>query len=346
MQQPLSILISGGAGFIGRACAREFTGRGQRVVVLDDLSAGDREELMRLAPRSEFLQVDARSSEQLSRVLRDHGPFQYFLHLAGRVGVPTVLEDPELCREVTRDLVRSLTAAFLRLPAGHRPRLLAASTSEVYQDASGCLAESAPLRSIDGQGRWAYAGSRVEAEQALDRAGLVDRLGRAPIHLRFFNVTGPGHRADSGMVLPRFVWAALKGQPLPVHGDGSQERTFAHVDDIARDLADLTELDAAPAGPLNLGGCAHVTVLELAQTVLRLAERDIDHIRFLDPRTIHPTFEEIRCRKPDLARAMHLGLGGGHRPLRDLVQQMLDQAVALDSPSSLVPCASPASSPV
>jgi len=292
------------------------------------------------------LALDVRNQEQLKRVLRDHGPFHGVLHLAGRVGVSTVLQDPEGCRGVTRDLISALCGALTALPRGQRPRLLAASTSEVYCDASGPLEEDAPLRREDGQGRWAYAGSRVEAERALDGAGLLDRCGRAPIHLRFFNVTGPGHRPESGMVLPRFIAAAQAGQPLPVHGDGTQERTFAHVQDIARDLADLIQMGDAPAGPLNLGGIAHARVLDLAQMVVRLAGPGSGQIEFVDPKAAHPSFEEIKSREPNLNRAHQLGLARNHRSLDEIVQAMLFDIARPDSPRPPVLCASPVSSPV
>jgi nucleoside-diphosphate-sugar epimerase len=338
-----SILISGGAGFIGRECARDLLTRGLRVVVIDDLSAGDERELACMAPGAEFLRFDLRDQSELSGVLLDAGPFHTVLHLAGRVGVSRVLQDPQGCRSLTRELAQSLAGALGNLPRAQRPRLLAASTSEVYLDSPGPLDENAPLRSPDGQGRWAYAGSRVEAEGLFDRVDLADREGRGPIHLRFFNVTGPGHDPAVGMVLPRFIQAAQAGRLLPVYGDGLQERTFAHVRDIARDLGDLIERCNTPAGPLNLGGVAHTTVLGLAQMVLMEAGRSVGDIECLDPREVHPSFEEVRHRAPQLNRARQLGLALAHCSLSQLVEEMF--ASAADDPTAADP-SSPRPSPL
>jgi len=347
-----SILILGGAGFIGRECARDLLGRGWRVVVLDDLSAGDQAQLSRVAPGAEFHEGDARDSQNLARLLRELGPFQRVLHLAGRVGVGCVLDDPEGCRALTRDLAQSLCEALGPLPQAQRPRILAASTSEVYCDGQGLLGEDAPLRSAKGQGRWAYAASRVEAEQVLDRwwtnlHGSRDPGAEGPIHLRFFNVTGPGHDPRTGMVLPRFIQAARTGECLPVHGDGLQERTFAHVRDLGRDIGDLIEMGNAPGGPLNLGGVAHTSMIDLARLVLEAAGQPVDHIAHVDPCAVHPSFEEVRRRAPQLDRAHKLGLCLGHRGLLELVHEMLDSPADFDNPGShaLLPCASPASSP-
>src|SRR5204863_4907589 len=123
---------------------------------------------------------------------------------------------------------------------------------------------------------------------------------RGPVHMRFFNVVGPGQDSTQGMMLPTFVEHALRGEPIPVHGAGTSVRTLAHVDDVAETIAALVEHDAVPAGPLNVGGTARASVLEIAQCVLALSKSSAG-IAHVDPRVVvGPAFEDIDWREPDL----------------------------------------------
>lgn len=327
-----SILVTGGAGLIGAALCRTLQVRGARVLALDNLSAGDAD---RLPAEVELLVADAGDRETLKGLLEQ--PFDAVVHLAGRVGVRRVLQDPEGCREDTRALTRVLVDCLRRIPQERRPRLLAASTSEVYAPASAPLHEGAPLRSSAGQGRWAYSAARLELEASLAELATDDpEFG--PVALRFFNVTGPGQSAESGMVLPRFVEAAQRGEVLEVHGDGQQVRTFAHVEDVAEDLATLVLQRLPHVGPLNLGGGTRTTILDLAQAVVRCAGETGARIALVDPRQELPGFEDIRTRIPDLQTARHLGLLCQERSLEELVQDMLVRHQAKDAT-----CGSPVS---
>jgi UDP-glucose 4-epimerase len=346
------VLVTGGAGFIGARVVSGLLGRGCAVVVLDDLSGGRRERLAAEHPRLRVVIGDARSA-LLARELAA-GPFDALLHLAGCVGVRRVLDDPEECRRSTLALSTALVRALEELAPLARPRVLAASSSEVYRESRAPVAEDAPLRSLDGVGRWAYAGAKLAAERVLDDAAGLWPAGRGPVHLRFFNVVGPGQDSASGMVLPTFVERARAGLALPVHGDGQQVRTLAHVDDVARDLVRLLCDVAAPAGPLNLGGTTRCTVGELARTVARLAGRGPEALCSVDPRrTLSAAFEEVRHREPCLQKAAALGLRLSRRSLEELVQDTMSrhaatlsrpapEAAAAASQGSSA-CASPAS---
>ncbi len=321
---PTTVLVTGGAGFVGAATVRALLGRpgtnDLRIHVIDDLSAGDRSRLPN-DPRVVLDVADVTAPGVLPAVLQNGGPYDVALHLAGRVGVRRVLADPDDCRRVTEQAADAWTTALTSIPADRRPRLISASTSEVYSDVEGLLAEDAPLRSVDGQGRWAYAGSRVAAEYRFDAIQDLWPEGRGPVHLRFFNVTGPGQDADSGMVLPTFIERARAAEQLPVHGDGSQVRTLAHVDDVAEDLADLIRREAwVEGGALNLGGTARTTVLDLARICIRVAGLSDDIIQFVDPCEGLPNFEEVRWREPDLTRARNFGLARRTRSLEAIVR--------------------------
>lgn len=358
MSRPQTALVTGAAGFIGAAVARRLVSSGVRVIALDDLSAGDPARLEGLpGERLEVVRGDASDRGRLLGLL-DEAP-EVVIHLAGRVGVRTVLSDPEVCERENIELGEAVAGAIAQGAARGRPRprVLAASTSEVYAESAAPLAEGSDLRGLAASGRWRYAASKLACEDAFDR--VLGGDGPRPVHLRFFNVVGPGQDGSSGMVLPRFVEAARTSAPLTIHGRGTSVRTFAHVESVAGDIAALAFPDrfgpraqagarAAFTGALNLGGVARSTVLELAQEVARAAARrrlvpsPLVHV---DPRqTISPDFAEVLHRVPDLSRLRSLGLGREPWLLPDIVE---DTFARHTSPSAsevrALLCASPAS---
>lgn len=313
-----TVLVTGGAGFLGARASELLVEAGARVVVADDLSTGDASRLPLGTHGLALRPIDVSSPGAMSGLVGEEGGVDVVLHLAARVGVRRVLADPEGCWREHLAMGRELLSAVHALTPAERPRVLSASTSEVYQDRPGPLAEAAPLRPLGGRGRWAYASSKLAVERLLDAGADLWPEGRGPIHLRFFNVVGPGQRAEGGMVLPTFVEQALGGGELTVHGDGLQRRTFAHVDDVAADLVRLVALEDAPPGPLNLGGTARCTIAELAARVAEVAGGA--RVRSVDPtHTVSPRFEAVREREPDLGRARGLGLAWSGRTLEEIV---------------------------
>ena len=322
--RPRTVLVTGGAGFVGAAVVRALLRDGTRVIAVDDLSAGHIDRLEDHGRLERHL-VDVRDVAEVRSLLTDGPPIDTLVHLAARVGVRTVLADPDGCAAQNVDGVTALIEALRSTPLERRPRLLAASSSEVYADSEQPLGEGAPLR-VEAEGRWAYAASKRAGEALLDAQAGLWPAGQAPLHLRFFNVVGPGQDAVSGMVLPRFVEAARVGHAIEVHGDGGQVRTFAHVEDVAADVAQLASA-TVPGGALNLGGTARASILELAQTVALGAERHgwaRPQIRRVDPhRVVAPGFRDVRHRVPDLSRALDFGLARRARSLTAIVDDML-----------------------
>lgn len=305
-----SVWITGGAGFIGRALTIALERRGLEVVRVDRAGSGEAEHTF------EDLE-EPRHLLQLGRA-------RAIVHLAGAVGVRRVVREPESVASANRELAGVLLDVLGRLPRERRPRVFAASTSEVYLPKQGPLSETDPVRRVDETGRWAYAASKVLAERRLDAAGLAP----APVHLRFFNVVGPGQDSEQGMVLPTFVEHALRGEPIPVHGAGTSVRTLAHVDDVAATIAELVERDHVPAGPLNVGGTARASVLEIARCVLALSgsRGGIVHV---DPRVVvGPAFEDVAWREPDLARLRALGVSVPAHSLEAIVRDTLERHAA------------------
>ncbi len=344
---PRTVLVTGGAGFIGRAVVSALLAReGTRVVVVDDLSKGDGPERQVEPQGARLLRMtaDVRDRGCLRELLRAGPPTGAIVHLAARVGVRTVLADPEGAARANLDGVQSLIDVLRSLPEPRRPRVFAASSSEVYAESSAPLSEASALRS-ERDGRWAYAAAKLAGEALLDHAAELWPRERAPLHLRFFNVVGPGQDAESGMVLPRFIEAARSGAPLTVHGDGLQVRTFAHVEDVARDVAALVLGDVLPTpdgvsgGPLNLGGDARTTMLALAELVAaRAAHAGLGRstVRHVDPlRDVGSNFRDVRHRVPDLGRARALGLAAASRSLVQIVDDALQRHRSGASPSAL-----------
>ncbi len=350
LRPPGRLVVTGGAGFVGAGLVREWLARGGSALVVDDLSAGRAERLPRHS-RLELVVADVARPGVLSGLLA--GGAQAVVHLAARVGVRTVLLDPEGCFEANLAGARALAGALVALPAAERPRLLAASSSEVYLPRRAPLRETDPLRPLDGAGRWRYAASKRAAEELFDAAPRLFgaepfAAGRGPVHLRLFNVVGPGQDAGTGMVLPLFVERALAGRPLPLHEGGAAVRAFAHVDEVARVLADLVQLEALPAGPLNVGGLARASVAELARTVIECAASSSTLERVDPRREVAPSFEGIAWREPCLARLAGLGVELPRRDLRAIVADVVaaqrgERGAVVGAAQGGDGCASPAS---
>lgn len=330
-----STLVTGGAGFLGERLVERLVSAGQHVAVVD---SAEFESEPRVGPGTmQRLRGDAR---ELADVLRavDAPRFDTVVHLAGVVGVRRVLSEPERCRRENQGLARGLCAWLESLDESARPRVFAASTSEVYRAATRPLSERDPVHATDAGRRWAYAASKIGSERALDAAHSStvqsqrvhsSEEDRAPVHLRFFNVVGPGQDSAQGMMLPTFVEQALAGQPITVHGDGSQVRTLAHVDDVAETLHALLVHPRLPGGPLNIGGTARASVLEIAECVRALSgtRAPIVHV---DPlQTVGANFEDIAWREPDLTRLRALGVPVPARSLEEIVRDTLARHAAL-----------------
>lgn len=300
---PPRTLVTGGAGFIGSHLTERLLAMGREVVVVDNLSTGCRANLPDAHERLTFIEADLGDSVRELGEGKKLGAFDEIYHLAAAVGVKLVMEKPAEAIETNVSLTADLLTASLSSGPNNRPsRILIASSSEVYGKGVGEVfsEEDDVVYGPTTVTRWSYAASKALDEHL---ALAHHRQSDLPaVIVRFFNTVGPRQIGKYGMVLPRFVEAALAGQPLSVFGDGTQSRCFCDVRDVVGVLPELMSQDACLGRVFNVGSDQPITINELAQAVIQTTGSDskIEHVPYSDA---YPQgFEDLRRRRPDLTR--------------------------------------------
>ena len=299
-------LITGGAGFIGSHLAETLLDAGHRVVVLDDLSTGRMENLRTVQGHSRLdVAVGSVTDETFVRELVSQADIVY--HLAAAVGVRLILDRP--VGTIETNIVG--TDVVLRAAREARPRVVLASTSEVYgkNDRVPLSEEDDRLLGPTTKSRWSYACSK-----AIDEfLGLAyHREHQLPVTIiRFFNTIGPRQTGRYGMVVPRFVRQALDGGPITVYGDGQQSRCFTDVEDAVRATIALSLSPAAIGEVFNVGTTHELTIAELAERVRKLAGSDSPIVLMPYDEAYQPGFEDLRRRVPDIGKVER---AVGYRP--------------------------------
>ncbi|MCC6909306.1 MAG: GDP-mannose 4,6-dehydratase [Phycisphaerales bacterium] len=319
-------LITGGAGFIGSHLAERLLAQGCRVVAVDDLSTGSEANVAHLPP-DRFKLVRSAVVDAMDQLRARQ--FDEVYHLAAGVGVDLVLERPlEVIEGSLRNAVALLEAARSWGRGGRACPVLMASSSEVYGKSA-----KVPFREDDDvvygpttMTRWSYAYAK-----GMDEFVALSYHARhqLPVVLaRFFNTVGPRQSGSWGMVLPRFVQAALQGQPLRIFGDGTQQRCFCDVRDVVSVLPALLRNPACRGGVYNVGSSQLLSIRQLAETVIqvlgstsRLELVPYDH-------AYGPGFEDVAVRQPDLTR---LETATGFEPTITIMQTIRDLAESMES---------------
>ena len=322
------VLITGGAGFIGSHLAREFLAAGHHVTALDDVSTGTWENLFDLAGEGRLKCVEGSVVDRplIDALVRDA---DVVCHLAAAVGVRLIVEEP--LQSLRTNLMG--TEAVLEAASGRPVRVLLASTSEVYGKSTRM-----PFREDEDvvigptlRNRWSYAAGKM-VDEFLGLAYHQQR-GLAVVVFRLFNTVGPRQTGRYGMVVPRFVQAALDGKPLPVYGDGHQSRCFLHVRDAVDAIRRLADCPEAVGQVFNVGSTERVTILELAERVLARTDGTVhrERITYVPYEAVYPPgFEEIRARVPDISKIASVT---GWRPSRNL-DAILDDVILSRRPGS------------
>ncbi len=312
-------LITGGAGFIGSHLADTLVERGDRVVLLDDLSTGRLANIEHLngRPDVEFVLGSILNSDLVDHVVSG---VDAVFHLAAAVGVNLIVEKP------LESLITNIRGTETVIEKAHKydKQTLVMSTSEIYgKNTSDSLSEDddrilgSPLKS-----RWSY--SEAKAIDEILAYTYWREKGLETVIIRLFNTVGPRQTGSYGMVIPRFVGQALKNQPITIFGDGTQTRCFCHVSDIVNGVLALSEHPEAVGKVFNLGGDQEVSISDLARQVIELvgSESELEYIPYDD--AYEEGFEDMTRRVPNTTRARQLV---GFEPLvklEDIIQSVID----------------------
>ncbi|MGQ9491512.1 MAG: NAD-dependent epimerase/dehydratase family protein [Anaerolineae bacterium] len=294
-------LITGGAGFIGSHLCELLLSHGHRVVAIDDLSTGRLENIAHLKPlpHFQFVRETVDNALVLDRLTSES---DVVVHLAAAVGVQLIVEDP------VRTIRTNINSTEAVLAAAHRYgcKVLLASTSEVYGKGVGV-----PFREDDDRlmgpttrSRWAYAESKAVDEFL----GLAyhRQYGLPVVIMRFFNTVGPRQTGRYGMVVPRFVCAALRDEPLTVYGDGTQSRCFADVADVTRAVVQLAEHPKAVGEVFNVGATEEITIRGLAERIIALTGSRSEIVYVPYDQAYAPGFEDMQRRVPSIEKIASL----------------------------------------
>ena len=312
----MRVLITGGAGFIGSHLADQYVSQSDEVVIIDNFSTGSQENIAHLAGKITTVDGDIRNIEVVEKLTQSA---DLVLHMAAALGVNTILHSP--LESISTNITGS--EVVLNAAAKFNKRIIIASTSEIYgKNPNQPLSEGddrvvGPPQKI----RWTYSDAKA-IEEAMAAALHTEK--KLPVTtVRLFNTVGPRQTGRYGMVVPRFVQAALKNEDLTIYGDGTQSRVFCHVDDAVKAIATLAATDATIGEVFNVGGTGEISINELAQKVIALtnSQSRVSHTPYSDA---YPAgFEDIARRVPNIAK---IKAAIGWAPTKDLEEIIKDIA--------------------
>ncbi len=314
----MKILITGGAGFVGSHLADKLIEQGHEITVIDDLSTGRYSNVEHLEGHERFrLIIDTVLNQPLMEELIRETDRVY--HMASAVGVRLIMEQPVK----TIETIFHGTDVILKFCSRYRKRVLIPSTSEVYGKGA-----SVPFREEDDlltgatdKHRWAYACAKTLDEFLALAHWKETRL--PVVVVRLFNTVGPRQTGQYGMVVPRFVHAALKNEQITVHGDGSQSRCFGHVHDIVEGLVKVLDEPSCFGQVINLGNSEETSIKALAEKAIELtgSTSEIKYVSYDE--AYGEGFEDMQRRVPSLEKAKRMI---GYQPTRSLADIINDVA--------------------
>ena len=291
----MRVFITGGAGFIGSHLCDALISRGHEVTILDNLSTGSQNNIIHLKGKIEVTQGDIRDKALVESLVANA---DLVLHMAAALGVDNILENP----------IESISTNFygsevvLNASLKYDKRIIIASTSEIYGKNT-----KQPLSETDDRMigtpqklRWTYSDAKALEEATAHFLFLTKQLRVTTI--RFFNTVGPRQTGKYGMVIPRFVRAAIEDKPLTVFGDGHQSRVFCHVSDSVKAILALSINDKTIGEVFNIGGKGEISILELAKLIIKQTNSKSE-ITFTDYEDAYAIgFEEMARRVPDISK--------------------------------------------
>ncbi len=291
----MKYLITGGAGFIGSHLAEKLVARGDQVIVLDNLSTGTGTNIIKIKEKIEFEHGNILDKVVTDRLVSES---DYVVHLAAALGVLNIVNKP------LESLRTNLQGSEVVLEAcdKYRKPALIASTSEIYGKN-----DKVPLNEEDDRiighplkSRWSYSEAKAIDESLAYFYYLENKL---PIRIvRFFNTVGPRQVGAYGMVVPRFVSAALNNKPLSVYGSGDQIRCFCHVTDAVNALLLVMDSEKAIGQVFNVGNNFQTSIMELAKKVIKVtgSKSSIEKVAY--EQAYPEGFEDMQRRVPDISK--------------------------------------------
>ena len=316
----MKFLVTGGAGFIGSHLTERLLAAGHSVVVADNFSTGSVANLAAVKndPALKIVELDvAEDQEKVRQLVKE---CDTVIHLAAAVGVELVVNEP--ARTISTN-VRG-TENVLLPAVEFDKRIIAASTSEVYgKSTKEKFSETDDLLiGSPDHSRWSYACSKLLDEFYL--TALVQTANLRGTVVRFFNTVGPRQTGRYGMVLPRFVRAALNNEAIPVYGDGGQSRCFCHVHDVIRALIALIDDERTYGEVYNIGSQRLVTIRELAELVIQRTNSRSEITVIPYEKAYAKGFEDMRRRMPDTAKIHALNNWQVEKSLEEIIDDVAE----------------------
>lgn len=293
----MRVLITGGAGFIGSHLVDALLEHGHRVTAIDNLSTGRFENIEHHSgnPAFQFTRASIMDAPVLDRLASEA---DVIFHLAAAVGVDLIVKNPVRTIETN---VQGSEAVF-KAAYRYNCKVLLASTSEVYgkgAKAPFCEDDDVVLGPTS-KSRWAYAISKM-LDESLGFAHHQE-FGLKVVIMRLFNTVGPRQTGMYGMVIPRFMAQALRGEPITIFGDGTQSRCFCDVADVVEALEQLARHDKSEGQVFNVGGKEEISIEALAHLVREVAESKSEIVKIPYSEAYAPGFEDMMRRQPDIGR--------------------------------------------
>lgn len=304
----MKVLITGGAGFIGSHLCDALIAEGNEVTILDNLSTGSKHNIAHLEGKIKVFTGDIRDQKLVESLIENS---DQILHMAAALGVNNILENP----------IESISTNYhgseivLNAATKYDKRIVIASTSEIYgKNPKQPLSESDDrVIGTPQKLRWTYSDAKALEEATAHFLFLTKQLRVTTI--RFFNTVGPRQTGKYGMVIPRFVRAAIENRPLNIFGDGSQSRVFCHVSDSIKAVLALASNDKTIGEVFNVGGMGEISILELANLVIRQTKSKSKIVFTTYDDAYKTGFEDMQRRVPNISKLMQIT---GWKPELDL----------------------------
>jgi len=295
----MKVFITGGAGFIGSHLCDALVAEAKEVTVLDNLSTGAKKNIAHLEGKIKVVEGDIRDQKLVESLVEDS---DLVLHMAAALGVDNILENP----------IESISTNFhgseivLNAAVKSDKRIIIASTSEIYGKNP-----KQPLSETDDRVvgtpqklRWTYSDAKALEEATAYALFLTKKLKVTTV--RLFNTVGPRQSGKYGMVIPRFINAAISNEPIKIFGDGSQTRVFCHVSDTVRAILALSKNDKSIGEVFNIGGTGETSILQLAELIVKIGDSK-SLITFTDYKDAYAVgFEDMQRRVPDISKISNI----------------------------------------